>query len=281
MTWVMPAARMPRQRMQQERHAGGRQHRLGRRQGQRAQAGALAADQDHRVDRERPGPSFGAGWSAISAAQAVAVHGEGAGQGVAPVRQRGQPGRRPARGRQHRVRRPRRRPRERGGGRRQHPGRVGAELFEDRPGEAEPGRVAGVGAVIDARRARRSGPARPARAARSADQVGEPRWSSTTLTVSRAASSRTIVLTKLAPVAAVDPGRPHDVAGVGQQLAHGLLAGQLGPPVRRLRGRSGRRPRRARSRRRRRRSRSRRGSAGRRAAAAAAASTAGPAALTA
>ena len=42
----------PRQQMGEERQPGGRQHRLGRRQRQRPQPGALTADQDHRIDSD-------------------------------------------------------------------------------------------------------------------------------------------------------------------------------------------------------------------------------------
>ena len=41
---------------------------------------------------------------------------------------------------------------------------------------------------------------------------------------------------EVGPVRAVEPGRPHHVAGVGQQPEHGLLAGQLGAPVGGARG---------------------------------------------
>ena len=43
----------PREQVGQERHTSGRQHRLGRREGQRAQPGALPTHQDDRVDVNR------------------------------------------------------------------------------------------------------------------------------------------------------------------------------------------------------------------------------------
>ncbi len=175
--------------------------------------------------------------------QRAAGLGERRVQRVPPGPRRRQPGRQPGRRRQHRVRRPRRRPRERRGGRRPDPLRVGAELLEDRPGQPEPGRLAGVGAVVDPGGAAGREPARPGRRRGRADQVGEPRWSSTTSTVSRLASSRTIVLTKLPPRRAVHPGGADHPGPLRQQLADRLLAGQLGPAVRRAPARSARPPR--------------------------------------
>jgi len=110
---------------------------------------------------------------------------------------------------------------------------IGAELLEDGLGEPEPGRIAGVRAVVGAGVAWLR-PSSTSAAARSPDQVGDPRWSSTTLTVSRSRSRRAIVLTKLPPWRR----RPRPYAHVGrvrEQLADGELAGQFRPAVCRCR----------------------------------------------
>ena len=135
------------------------------------------------------------------AAQRLADLAERDGQRLPPVTQRRQAGRLPRARRQHGVRRPWRGSDEFGAGRRLHPLGVGAEFLEDRARQPVPRRLAAAGQVVDARW-RRVLAARSTRPrARSADQVGQPRWSSTTVSVSRSPSSRAMVLTKLPPAA--------------------------------------------------------------------------------
>ena len=151
-------------------------------------------------------------------------------QGRRPVTRGRQPGRDPGLRRQHRPGRARRRADEAVRGRRVHPGGIGPGQREGLAGEVVPRRDAGVGVVQ-----------------RAVVEPGLPQLDQGRGEVAHPGGRAELVghdvdgvalafqtqhrVDEVRPRAAVDPGRAHDGATVGQLLARGLLAGELGPPV--------------------------------------------------
>ena len=127
------------------------------------------------------------------------------------------------------------RTREPVGGRGPDAVRVGADLLEHGAGQLEPAGATGRGGVVGARRRPCADQAvRPPRP-RHASTSAAPTWSSTTSRTPRVASRFTMVRTKFPPCSPKSHAVRTTYDVVGQQLPHGLLAGRLGPAVRRLR----------------------------------------------